>query len=428
MLKTKRTYLIPIIGFALIILIGSFLLNLPVCNRVDMSFRDCLFVATSGITTTGITKGILVEQFTFLGQVVLAILMEIGAMGFIIFVSYFWTIKHKKMRMSDIMIINDNINGDDYSNIKKHSIFICKYMFRVQAIGILLLLIRFWPLFGFFKGTWYSIFHVIAAFSNTGFDLFGVDSITMFAEDWYVQLVTILVMVLGSLGILVIEDLKDKKLKFDKLKVQTKIVLIYSIVLLIVPTFIMKFYEEDLTLLNSLFMVSSSRSTAFSITNLEVLTFQSKLLLAILMVIGGGPTSTAGGIRIIPIAILLATVISTLKGKTETIIFWKKIPDVTIRRAMTIVIVFIISLTFASLIFYEFNDVGIGRIVFDCISALSNTGFSIIPKSALNVVGDTILMVLMFIGRVGPLSMLMAFVNDDSRTKYIVYPSENIVL
>ncbi len=243
MLKNKRTYLIPIIGFALIIFIGSILLFIPSVNKTSLSYKDCLFIATSGFTTTGITKGALVTQFDFIGQLIIAILMEIGAMGFIIFVSYFWSMKHKKMKISDIMVINDSISGDDYSHITKHSIFICKYMFRVQAIGALFLMIKFIPLYGFFTGIWYSIFHVISAFSNTGFDLFGSQSMIMFASDAYVQIITIVIMILGSLGILVIEDIKDKKFKFNKLKVQTKIVLVATIFLLVVPTIFIKFYD-----------------------------------------------------------------------------------------------------------------------------------------------------------------------------------------
>ena len=130
-------------------------LLLPICNNKGISFKDALYIATSGLTTTGFTKGSLASQFNFAGQLVLAILMEIGAMGFIIFVSYFWSIKNKKIRMSDIMVINDNISNDSYASIKEHSIFIGKLMLKVQITGTVLLMVRFIPLFGIFKGIWY---------------------------------------------------------------------------------------------------------------------------------------------------------------------------------------------------------------------------------------------------------------------------------
>ena len=193
---------------------------LPICNNKSISFKDALYTAISGLTTTGFTKGSLVSQFNFAGQLVLAILMEIGAMGFIIFVSYFWSIKNKKIRMSDIMVINDNISNDSYASIKEHSIFIGKLMLKVQIAGTVLLSIKFIPLLGFFKGIWYSIFHTISAFSNTGFDLFG-GSFEVFNNDLYVQLVFVLLMVIGSIGVFVIEDLRNNKYRdFSRLKLQ----------------------------------------------------------------------------------------------------------------------------------------------------------------------------------------------------------------
>ena len=195
MLKNKRTYLIPIFGFLIIILIGMIFLLLPICNYKSISFEDALYTATSGLTTTGFTKCSLVNQFNFFGQLILAILMEIGAMGFIIFVSYFWSIKNKKIRMSDIMVINDNISNDSYASIKEHSIFIGKLMLKAQIIGTILLMVRFIPLLGVFKGIWYSVFHTISAFSNTGFDLFG-GSFEVFNNDLYVQLVFISLMII----------------------------------------------------------------------------------------------------------------------------------------------------------------------------------------------------------------------------------------
>ena len=215
--------------------------------------------------------------------------------------------------------------------------------------------------------------------------------------------------------------------KFNKLKVQTKIVVIASLILIIVPTLLMCIYDSELSLINSLFMSASVRNSGMTIIDFSELSFQTKVLLGVLMLIGGGPTSTSGGIRILPVVILLATVISTLRGKNETIIFWRKISHVVIRRSLTIVTVFLLLLTMGCVLFYEFNDVGIQRIIFECISAITNTGFSVISPNEVNIIGDSILMFLMFAGRVGPLSMVLAFVTDN-KNKYIEYPSENIVL
>ena len=429
MLRNKRTYLIPIIGFAFIILVASIILCLPVCNYKEITFRDALFTATSGLTTTGFTKGPLVEQFNFWGQIILAILMEIGAMGFIIFVSYFWSIKNKKMKMSDILVINDNISSDSYGQIKEHSIFIGKIMLEVQAFGIILLAIRFIPLLGFFKGIWYSIFHTISAFSNCGFDLFGGSSLRIFANDIYTQFIMIALMLLGSIGILVIEDVRNNKSrKFSRLKLQTKIILTYSLILLVVPTIAIKILEPNISILNSLFMVSTSRSTGFSVVDLPNFTFESKFIFIILMFIGGSPTSTSGGVKMVTIAVLISTIVSTLKGKDETIMFWKKIPNSAIRRAITIFMLFALIITIACTVFYHYNRINLLNIIFEAVSAISNTGLTITDYSTVNIIGENILLLLMFIGRVSPLSFILVFINENSKDKYIDYPSENVIL
>ena len=124
MFKKKKSYLVPIVGFSLLMIIGAILLYLPICNKTYISFKDALFTSISAISCTGLYKVVTAEQFNFWGQFIIAILMEIGALGFVIFISYMWTKKNKKMRMSDIMMVNDNISGDNYNEIREHSIFI----------------------------------------------------------------------------------------------------------------------------------------------------------------------------------------------------------------------------------------------------------------------------------------------------------------
>lgn len=429
MLKNKKSYLIPVVGFAMIIIVSAIILYLPVCNLQQLSFRDVLFTATSGLTTTGLTKGPLEEQFSFLGQVILAILMEIGAMGFIIFFSYFWSIKNKRIKMSDMMVINDNISSDSYGLIKEHSIFIGKFMFKVQIIGTILLSLKFIPQFGIFQGLWHSIFMTISAFSNGGFDLFPGNSLIEFSNDVYTQIIITMLMFLGGIGIFIIEDIKNNKSrKFSRLKLQTKITLIYSLFLILVPAILMCVREANVSFMNGLLISVSTRSTGITVSDLSKFSFGNKIVLIVLMMIGGSPTSTSGGIKIITTAIVIATILSTLKGKNETIMLWRKIPASTVRKAFTIFILFVTILFISCLVFGEFNNIGGMNIVFESASALTNTGLSISDYSNLNIVGDYILMFLMFIGRVGPLSMVLIFINEDSRSKFLEYPEESIVL
>ena len=427
MLKNKKTYLIPIFGFAIIILIGAFLLNLPACNYTKISFFDALYTATSGVSTTGFTRGPLVSQFNFWGQLVLAVLMEIGAMGFIIFVSYFWSVRHKKMQMSDMMVINDNTSNDDTISVKEHSIFVGKFMFLAQLIGIVLLSIRFVPLLGVGKGIWYAIFHAISAFSNTGFDLFGTNGLRVCAKDIYTQFIFMALMFIGSIGVFVLEDLQRTR-KFSKFKLKTKIVLVCTLILLIIPTILFVFLEDGLTVTNGLFLSVTARSTGFNIADVPNFSTESKILLTVLMFIGGAPASTSGGIKVITLTIIVATILSTLRGRSDTVIFWRKIPNYTVRMAFTIFTLFAMAVFIAVMLITLYNDVGMLNATFDCVSAISNTGLSITDISLFNNVGNIVLMVMMFIGRIGPLSLVLVFINKDNKEKFLEYPEENVIL
>ena len=430
MLKKKKSYLVPIIGFSLMMIIGAFLLYLPISNKTEISFKDALYVSISVISCTGLSKVILIEQFNFLGQLIIAILMEIGALGFVVFISYMWAKKDKKIKMSDIMMVNDNISGDNYNTVREHSLFIFNVMFKVQLLGTLLLSIRFIPEYGFFRGIWYSIFHTISAFSNSGFDILGNNSMFNFRNDIYTQLILVSLMVLGSIGILAIEDLKKHKFReFKKLRLQTKIILICSVILIIVPTILFKILEPQISTMNSLFMAATTRSTGFSIVNLAEFSDTSKLLMTILMFIGGSPTSTAGGVRVVAIAIIVATVIETFKGRTNTIIFWKKIPDIFVRKAFSIFAIFlVVLLIMISIYSYNNENIELIDITLECVSAVTNTGLSTINGATVNFVADIIIMILMYIGRMGPIALIAIFVNDEPKDKLVDYPAENVIL
>ena len=146
------------------------------------------------------------------------------------------------------------------------------------------------------------------------------------------------------------------------------------------------------------------------------------------MFIGGGPASTAGGIKLTVLAITIATILSTLKGKNETVLFWRKVPTAITRRAFTIFSLYIFILIIACVIFLHYNNIDLIEIVFDCISAISNTGLALINYDSINLIGEIILILLMFIGRAGPLTLVMIFVNEDRKNKFIEYPEENIIL
>lgn len=430
MLKKKKSYLVPIIGFSLMMIAGAILLYLPISNKEAISFKDALYVSISATSCTGLSKIVPAEQFNFFGQLIMAILMEIGTLGFVVFISYMWAKKDKKIKMSDIMMVNDNISGDNYNTIREHSLFIFDVMLKVQLFGILFLTFRFVPEYGIPKGIWYSVFHTISAFANAGFDIFGNNSMFNFRNDIYTQIVLTTLMVLGSIGIFAIEDLKKHKFReFNKLRLQTKIIIVCSAILIILPTILLKVLEPQISIINSLFMTASTRSTGFSIVNLAEFSNASKLLITILMFIGGSPASTAGGVRVVAIAIIISTMISTLKGRVNTIMFWKKIPDTVVRKAFTTFMIFLFVLLIMILIYSHTNkNIELVDITLECVSAVTNTGLSTLDGSKVNIVADIIIMILMYIGRIGPIALIVVFVNDEPVDRLVDYPTENVIL
>ena len=249
-------------------------------------------------------------------------------------------------------------------------------------------------------------------------------------KDLYMQIILILLMIMGSIGVFAISDLKKNKFKnFHKLKLQTKIILVYTLILLIVPTILLVVFEENISVTNSLFMTAAARSTGLSVVNVSEMSNASKLLLTILMFIGGSPASTAGGVRVVAIAVILSTMIATLRGRIHTVIFWKKIPDSIVRKSFTVFMMFLIISLVGIMLYSYFNkDAEIIDIGLECVSAVTNTGLAAVDPMTATLATDIIIMILMYIGRIGPIAMVTIFVNDESVDKLLDYPTENVIL
>jgi len=431
MFKKKKTYLVPFLGFILLSIIGAILLYLPICNKQDITFLDSLYTSVSTVTGTALLKSPIVEQFNLIGQIIIAILMEIGAVGFIVFISYIWSKRNKKMQISDLVMVNENTSGDNnYNLVKEHSVFVINFVLRIQIIGAILLSIRFVPEYGILKGIWYGIFHSISAFTNVGYDILGTNSLCNYSKDYYLLTIIFILMLLGSIGIFAIEDIKNNKSrKFKKLKLQTKIILVYSFALIVIPAILLKIFEDNISLFNSLFMSLTARSAGFSSINIESFSNASKLLLMLLMFIGGSPSSTAGGIKVIITAIIISTVVSTFRGRSNTIIFWKKIPAQTVRKSFAVFMSFMsLAILAAIMLAHTNNTVGLLEVLFESISALSNAGLTLVTAPTSSIIGDLILLELMLIGRIGPIAMIMVFVPDEPIDKLVEYPTENVNL
>lgn len=429
MYKRKREYLIPVLGFLFIILVGAIILYLPCSTIGTANFIDTLFTSTSATTTTGFSLNDISTKYTTFGKIIITILMNIGAVGFISLIVVIVKLKNRRISLSNMKVINDSISDDNYLNLKDEVFNIVKYVAIIEIIGAFLLAIKFIPEYGMIKGIGYSLFHSISAFSNTGFDLLGENGFIKYNKDIYIRLVIIMLMILGGIGFLTINDfINNKSKKFKKLKLQSKIVIIYSFALILISTIGLKIFEgSNISWLNALFMGATARNTGLYTVSVSTMTVPSKLFILILMIVGGAPGSTAGGIKVVVFAVLEAVVITTLLGKKEVVLFWRKIDENTIRLSVTILAMFIVIILIATMAIVALNNFGLFDVLFACVSGISSTGLSSTSMQLLNNEGKFILMILMFIGRVGPLSILAIFTPEVNNEK-INFPEEKLIL
>ena len=251
MIKIKREIgptKILLIYLILVLLIGTILLKFPICNKQPIKAIDSLFVATSATCVTGLTTIVPAEQFTFIGQIVLLALIQIGGIGFMTLISIVLIIIGKKLNLSDKLIIKESLNQDSFKGLATLIKKICVYTFILEIVGACILSIRFIPNFGLGKGIWFSIFHSISAFCNAGFDLFGNTSISQYSGDWIVNVTIMLLIIIGGLGFSVwddiVENIKNKK-SLHQLTLHTKFVLLITAILLISGTIFIFILESN---------------------------------------------------------------------------------------------------------------------------------------------------------------------------------------
>ncbi len=430
MLKDKNIYLVPCLGFLVIILVGWILLMLPVCSNGNITPFNAFFTAVSATCVNGLSTVNLSKDYTFLGQVIIAINTEVGAIGFVAFVSFLLNFKKKKMTISETLLLSSALNDDHYGKLKQKLREVIKYTLVIELIGAILLAVDFIPRFGIKDGIWYSIFHSITAFCNAGFDIIGDSSLTIFAKNIYVNMVFIMLMVLGSIGYFVIEDIITcmKKRNFSHIGFNTKIVLTASGIIYAISIILIKIAQPNLTWLETIFTSVTARTTGFTTINMKEILPVTKLLISFLMIIGGAPGSTSGGIRITSIAILVLTVRATLRNKKDIVVYYKKIDLRTIRQAITNIFICCLLVLISMFIMEKVQVMRLDNNLFMCASAFSATGLSVTNLASMNFLSKSILTGLMYIGRVGPISILSILILKKKENQNIEYVSGSVML
>lgn len=436
-----------VVGFAAVILIGAILLSLPIATQTGerTSFLDSLFTATSAVCVTGLVVVDTATHWNFFGQIVIIILIQTGGLGFMTITTLFSLIVKKRINLKERLLIQESLNQIDLSGLVKLTRYILLMTFVIEGIGALILSTVFIPQFGFIRGSWYSIFHAISAFCNAGFDLMGnvtgpYSSLMYYVNNTTITLAISALIILGGLGFPVILDIVKNK-KISKLNMHSKIVLISTSILIVVGMLFILIVEYknvgtlgNLSLkgkiLASLFQSVTIRTAGFATIDLTILHQATLFIMMIFMFVGASPASTGGGVKTTTIAVLILTVKSFLLGKEDIEVFGRRITSSTVRKSVGIFFVGVLAvLTGILLIVLIEPEFDLLEASFEVVSALATVGLSIGGSSNLTSIGKLLIVIYMFMGRVGLLTIFLALVAKNTVNKQqIRYPEGRIIV
>lgn len=446
-LKSIRPIQVLPLGFFCIILIGTFLLMLPAAsaNHMPLNFHDAFFTATSATCVTGLVVVDTGTYFSTFGQVVILMMIQIGGLGFMSITTLLFMALRKKISLRERITIAESFNHDRIQGVVKLGINAMKVTFTIELIGAILLSFRFVPLFGAGKGIWYSLFHSISAFCNAGFDLMGdFASLTAFTGDYLVNIVIMLLIVFGGLGFAVITDILYYR-SFSRFRLHTKLVLTTTAALIVLGTifFLATEYNNPKTLgplpadqkvLASVFQSITTRTAGFNTIDQFAMRDTSKLMSILLMTIGAAPAGTGGGIKVTTFALVLLGVWSVIRGKNYVNFFGRRASWLQVRRALAVAVLFIgaLLITVILISYIETDNVagtlGLENQFFEAASAFGTVGLSTGVSTQLTTVSRYLLSIAMFMGRVGPLTMMLAFAGKKNSNNHIQYPEEYIMV
>lgn len=436
-----------IIGsFVLIILIGTFLLWLPVSAKSGefTNLVDALFTATTATCVTGLVTVDTFTHWSVFGQGVILVLIQVGGLGLVTLTTFFMVALRKKAGLSSMTLAREAVNGNDLSSLKRLIGLVIVFSFTVELIGAMILSVRFVPQFGAGEGIWVSVFTAVSAFCNAGIDLFGqlepFSSVTHYATDPLVCFTIMGLIVIGGLGFIVYYDILFARKSRGHSMLHTKIVLAATLALLLGGTVLFLIFEWNNPatiggiegvgnkLMSGLFQSVTTRTAGYNTFSMADMTEQSKLLSAILMFIGAAPGSTAGGVKVTTMVVIAATVISTLRGSDEVIVMKRKIDSKTVYKAVALVVIGMLVATVSTAIVYITNDIQLIDAVFETFSAIGTVGLTAGATPTLSIVSKLTLILTMLLGRVGPFTFFIAFSGKSDKSKAVILPEGQIVV
>ena len=442
-------------SFAIVILVGSLLLNLPISQleTSQATYFDHLFTTVSMVCVTGLFTQPVASTYNTFGQIICMLLMQIGGLGLMSMIAFFFFDSGKKLSLTDRLALQDSLNRDDTKDFKDYLRTIFKYTFIIEGIAAILFMIRFIPMLGVGKGIFTSIFFAISAFCNAGFDNLGDNSLINYATDPLLVFVISALIILGGIGFAVWFDVKNSiscyrrslqnkyhKMFYKRLHYHTKIVILLTVGILITGTLltlITEWHNPDTIgnlnfgqkLLVSFFQTVTMRTAGFASIDYTKANPSTLLLYCIQMFIGGSPGGTAGGVKTTTVLVVLLFIRSEIYEKKSINFRHHTIPYEMARKSLMIFIIFTV-LTLSSVFLLSITDPQAPLLytLFETISAMCTVGVTANLTPTLSMLGQIIIMTLMFIGRIGPLTVLLSFSNRKKQGSLIKYAKAPLLI
>ena len=436
-----------ILGFAAIIGLGTLLLKLPwaAAPGLHISWMDAFFTATSATTVTGLAVRTTATDFSFVGQLIILLLLQVGGVGFIAFSVLLFRLIGRRLTLQTRFMVQQSLGVSQGSGVLNLALYVLGITLALEALGALALWVRWRTVLPPGEAIWYAIFHAISAYCNAGFDLFSgtpsaaeLGPLFGFGGDWWTLAVMGTLILLGGFGITVMYDLWSF-LWDRRLSLHTRLTLMLTAALTLVGIAVMMVDEQlyrsvladlrfDQQFAVSFFTIVSARTAGLTILPLEQLSEATQLVVLLWMFVGGAPASMAGGVSTSTLAVLLVSVVATARGRDNAVAFGRTLPVETIAKAVAIMTVSTLLVTIITMMLsLTQSGLHIFDLGFETISAFSNTGYSLAATGQLDTWGRLLIAFTMFWGRLGPLTVVVALAQREHPT-LVTFPEEPVII
>lgn len=425
-------------GFIAVILIGALLLMLPVSSKAGIitPFNEALFTSTSAVCVTGLVVQDTATYWSWFGQGIILVLIQIGGLGVITIAVSFALLSGRKISLMQRSVMQEAISAPKVGGIVRLTGFVLKGTFLVEFTAAFIMMPVFVKDFGA-KGIWMAIFHSISAFCNAGFDLMGTEnakyaSLTSYISHPLINITIMLLIIIGGIGFLTWEDILKNKYRIKSYRMQTKVILTTSFLLILFPAFFFFFRDfADMPMqeriFSSLFQAVTPRTAGFNTADLTMMTKDGLGIVIVLMLVGGSPGSTAGGMKTTTLAVLIANTLACFRRKEDAQMFGRRIETSTIKNAATIFMMYIVLFFGGAIVISTVEDLSFSTCLFETASAIGTVGLTLGITPELGVISQTILMILMFLGRVGGLTLIYAALSGSGK-KISKLPQEKMTV